>query len=72
MTAECCFIKADEDWVEPRLWCVPILVPAAMPTQKVFRAGANKVRVPLSHLGRAWCNVTKTVFEHRPFQSNHQ
>lgn len=72
MTAECCFIKADGDWVERRLRCVPVSVPAAMPTQKAFRAGANKVRVPPSHLGRAWCNVTKTVFVHTAFQSNHQ
>lgn len=51
-----------EVWEERSLWCVPISVPTAMPTQRARRAGANKVTVPLSHLGRAWHIVTAPLF----------
>lgn len=42
-----------EFWEERSLWCVPVAMPMAMPTQRARGAGANKVTVPLSHLGRA-------------------
>lgn len=51
-----------EVWEERSLRCVRVSVPTAMPTQRAHRAGANKVAVPLSHLGRAWRIVTAPLF----------
>ncbi len=55
-------LKLMEVWEERSLCCMPVSVPMAMPTQRARRAGANKVALPLSHLGWACRIVTTPLF----------